>query len=194
MNLKIWIYNENKKNAILINIHFTIFKSILKVSLDTPLDPEVFVNHLFSKCYDLGYDAVPNIRMAVANCFSVILKQNAFDDPTVLNKVIHVLRKMQSDSDIDVRDIALNCQLPPKNSLDEDYGTEDNEDTGNLNQTFAEQGTDLASLSTASTVDMNSTDENSTFYKENEESDESQDSIRLYMDTDEKNSSRFFTL
>lgn len=136
--------------------------------------------------------------MAIANCFSLILRQNAFNNSKVLCKVVHILRKMQSDGDIDVRDIALNCSLPPKNTLDDedDYddedAAEDNDNTRNLNETFLERSTDLASISNASTVDMNSSsDGNGSFSKDNDESDESQDSIRLYLDTDEKNSSEY---
>lgn len=134
--------------------------------------------------------------MAIATCFSLILKQSAFNNSKVLSKVVHTLRKMQTDSDIDVRDIALNCSLPPKNTLegdddDDDDGSAGNDNAGNLNETFFEQSMDRASLSNASTVDMNSSDGNGSFSKDNDESDESQDSIRLYLDTDEKNSSEF---
>lgn len=153
------------------------------MALETSLYPDVFNDRLFNRACHLVKDAVPNIRMTVAKCFSLVLTKQSIDTHRH-NVTVMILRKMQKDEDSDVRDIALSCDLPATEE-------EINESTRQLNETACNDTyTDISSLSTASTVDLNSTEGGVAYGRDNEESDESQDSIRLYLDTDEKNTSK----
>lgn len=153
------------------------------MALETSLYPDVFNDRLFNRACHLVKDAVPNIRMTIAKCFSLLLTKQSIDTHRH-NVTVMILRKMQQDEDSDVRDIALSCELP---ATDEEI----NESTRHLNETTGiDACTDISSLSTASTVDLNSTEGGVAYGRDNDESDESQDSIRLYLDTDEKNMSK----
>lgn len=146
--------------------------------------PDVFNDRLFNRACHLVKDAVPNIRMTIAKCFSLVLTKQSIDAHRY-NVTVMILRRMQQDDDSDVRDIALSCELP---ATDDDT----NDNTRHLNETACNDTyTDISTLSTASTVDLNSTEGVGNVDRENDdESDESQDSIRLYLDTDEKNLSK----
>lgn len=152
------------------------------MALETSLYPDVFNDRLFNRACHLVKDAVPNIRMTIAKCFSLVLTKQSVDLHRH-NVTVMILRKMQQDDDSDVRDIALSCELP---ATDEEI----NESARQLNETACDAYTDNSTLSTASTVDLNSTEGGATYGRDNDESDESQDSIRLYLDTDEKNMSK----
>lgn len=157
------------------------------MALEVSLYPVVFNDRLFNRACHLVKDAVPNIRMTIAKCFSLVLTKQSIDTHRH-NVTVMILRKMQLDEDSDVRDIALSCELP---ATDEEI----NESTRHLNETAGnDMYTDISSLSTASTVDLNSTEGGVAYGRDNDESDESQDSIRLYLDTDEKNMSKSSTI
>lgn len=144
---------------------------------ETPLYPDVFNDRLFNIACQLVKDPVPNIRMTIARCFSLVLSKQYIDTQRYKVTVI-ILRKMQSDSDPDVRDVALSCDLP---SNDED----NNDAARNLSESST-SNTNISTLSTASTADMNCTDGGTS---NRDDSEVSQDSISLYLDTDEKNTS-----
>lgn len=154
------------------------------MALETSLYPDVFNDRLFNRACHLVKDAVPNIRMTIAKCFSLVLTKQTIDTHRHMVTVM-ILRRMQQDEDSDVRDIALSCELP---ATDEEI----NESARDLHETVSidDTRTNLSSLSTTSTVDLNSTEGGVAFGHDNDESDESQDSIRLYLDTDEKNMSK----
>lgn len=147
---------------------------------EAPLYPDVFNDRLFNIACQLVKDPVPNIRMTIARCFALVLSKQHIDTQRYKVTVI-ILRKMQCDSDPDVRDVALSCDLP---SNDDD----NNDAARNLSESSA-SNTNISTLSTASTVDMNCTDSGMSFNREGDESEVSQDSISLYLDTDEKNTS-----
>lgn len=137
---------------------------------ETPLYPDVFNDRLFNIACQLVKDSVPNIRMTIARCFSLVLSKQHIDTQRYKVTVI-ILRKMQTDSDRDVRDVALSCDLP----------SNEDETAQNLSE-----HTNVSTLSTASTVDMNCTDGGISFNREGDDSEVSQDSINVYLDTDEK--------
>lgn len=151
------------------------------MELNIDLHPDVFNNRLFHCACQLTKDAVPNIRMTIAKCFTLMLTKPSIDAHR-FDLAVAILREMKKDCDTDVRDVVFTCNLPP--SEDELNNSTRNQGEHN-NETFSE----IASMSTASTVDLNCT-EIGNFSRDNEESDESQDSISLYLDTDEKNSSK----
>lgn len=146
---------------------------------ETPLYPDVFNDRLFNIACQLVKDAVPNIRMTIAKCFALVLSKQHIDTQRYKVTVI-ILRKMQKDSDSDVRDVALSCDLPSSDD-------ENNDTARNLNETSTNNAniSTHSTLSTASTVDLNCTDGDGF----NQDSEVSQDSISLYLDTDEKNTS-----
>lgn len=76
-----------------------------------PIHPNVFNDHLFTPACQLVKDSVPNIRMTIARCFALVLT-NQLTDPQRYKITVIILRKMLSDSDRDVRDIASSCDLP----------------------------------------------------------------------------------
>lgn len=117
--------------------------------------------------------------MTIARCFSLVLSKQHIDTQRYKVTVI-ILRKMQTDIDRDVRDVALSCDLPSNED-------ENNDTTQNLSELSA-SNTNVSTLSAASTIDMNCTDGIS-FNREGDESEVSQDSINVYLDTDEKNPS-----
>lgn len=145
---------------------------------ETPLYPDVFNDRLFNIACQLVKDPVPNIRMTIARCFALVLSKQYIDTQRYKVTVI-ILRKMQSDSDPDVRDVALSCDLP----TNED---DNNETTRNLSESST-SNTNISTISTASTVDI--MDGGISFNREGDDSEVSQDSISLYLDTDEKNTS-----
>lgn len=147
---------------------------------ETPLYPDVFNDRLFNIACQLVKDPVPNIRMTIARCFALVLSKQHIDTQRYKVTVI-ILRKMQTDSDPDVRDVALSCDLPSNDD-------ENNDATRNLSESST-SNTNISTLSTASTVDMNCTDGGISYKGEGDESEVSQDSISLYLDTDEKNTS-----
>lgn len=152
------------------------------MALDIPLHPDVFNDRLFNRACHLVKDSVPNIRMTIAKCFSLVLTKQHIDTHRY-NVTVIILRKMQKDEDSDVRDIALSCELPPNED-------DTNENVRNINETtHNDTYTEIASISTASTIDLNCTDASGCFNRDGEDSEESQDSISLYLDTDEKNTS-----
>lgn len=147
------------------------------MALETDLHPDVFNERLFHRAYQLVKDSVPNIRMTIANCFACVLAKQP-ENSHRYNVIVVMMRELQHDDDSDVRDIALSCNLPPRDD-------DPNESARSTNQNaFA----DVASMSTASTAEWNISDLGE-YSRNNEESDESQDSISLYLDTDEKNTS-----
>ncbi|XP_031633416.1 serine/threonine-protein phosphatase 4 regulatory subunit 1-like isoform X2 [Contarinia nasturtii] len=147
---------------------------------ETPLYPDVFNDRLFNIACQLVKDPVPNIRMTIARCFALVLSKQYIDTQRYKVTVI-ILRKMQTDSDPDVSDVALSCDLPSNED-------DNNDTTRNLSESST-SNTNISSLSTASTVDMNCTDGGTSFNREGDDSEVSQDSISLYLDTDEKNTS-----
>lgn len=152
------------------------------MALETTLYPDVFNDRLFNRACHLFKDAVPNIRMTIAKCFTLVLTKQSIDTHRH-NVTVSILRKMRHDEDRDVRDIALSCKLPSTEEELSDSGRQFNETVSN------DAGTDVSTLS-ATTDDLNCTEGDTTFGRDNDESDESQDSIRLYLDTDEKNLSK----
>lgn len=147
---------------------------------ETPLYPDVFNDRLFNTACQLVKDTVPNIRMTIAKCFALVLSKQHIDTQRYKVTVI-ILRKMQKDNDSDVRDVALSCDLP---SNDDD----NNDTTRNLSETST-SNTNISTFSTASTIDMNCSDGGMGFNQGGDDSEVSQDSISLYLDTDEKNTS-----
>lgn len=82
-----------------------------QMALPEPTHPNVFNDHMFTTACQLVKDPVPNIRMTIARCFALVLSSQLTDMQRYKITVI-ILRKMQSDSDRDVRDIATSCELP----------------------------------------------------------------------------------
>lgn len=150
------------------------------MALDIDLHPDVFNERLFHRAYQLVKDSVPNIRMTIAKCFACVLTKQP-ENSHRYNVIVIVMRELQHDIDSDVRDVALSCNLPPREDDPNASGKSENMN----NETF----TDVASMSTASTAEWNISDIGE-YSKQNEESDESQDSISLYLDTDEKYTSK----
>lgn len=81
------------------------------MSQSEPIHPNVFNDHLFTPACQLVKDSVPNIRMTIAGCFALVLTSQ-LTDPQRYKITVIILRKMLSDSDRDVRDIAKSCDLP----------------------------------------------------------------------------------
>lgn len=157
-----------------------IISSKFKMSLEPPLFPTVFNQLLFKTVLELATDLVPNIRMGIAKCLSTALaRQHVFDSEKQFEETVQILRQLQKDRDSDVREMAICSALPPQDD------TEDNQNVTDDNDHRCVE----ASISNASTVDMNCTfmDEDGGCGKDGDESEESQDSISLYLDTDEKN-------
>lgn len=132
----------------------------------------------------LAKDGVPNIRMGIAKCLSsALVCSYQFDDTEQYDEVVKVLRQLQNDRDSDVREMAICSALPPLELTDDGQNADKDDDADREHQVIA------ASISNASTVDMNCTDEDGCGKGDGDDSDVSQDSISLYLDTDEKNTS-----
>lgn len=111
------------------------------MSLEPPLFPTVFNQLLFKTVLELATDLVPNIRMGIAKCLSTALtRQHVFDSEKQFEETVQILRQFQRCS--------RNCSaLPPQDD------TEDNQNATDDNDHRCVE----ASISNASTVDMNCT-------------------------------------
>lgn len=95
---------------------------------ETPLYPDVFNDRLFNIACQLVKDPVPNIRMTIARCFALVLSKQHIDTQRYKVTVI-ILRKMQTDSDRDVRDVASSCELPENEDDNNDISTSSGENS-----------------------------------------------------------------
>lgn len=139
----------------------------------------MFNNLIFKTVVQLANDGVPNIRMGIAKCLSSALtRPHNFENNEQYEEAVKILRQLQCDRDSDVREMAICSALPPPDNIEDDFNYEHDNDKDH--QYVA------ASISNASTVDMNSTDEDGCA-KDGEDSEESQDSIKSYSDTDDIN-------
>lgn len=154
---------------------------MFQILLDPPLYTTVFNNLIFKTVIQLANDGVPNIRMGIAKCLSSALtRPHKFANGEQYEEAVKTLRQLQCDRDSDVREMAICSALPPPDNIDDDlYNDHDND---------IDHQCVAASISNASTVDMNSTDEDGCA-KDGEDSEESQDSIKSFTDTDDKNTS-----
>lgn len=156
---------------------------------ETPIFRTVFNSLIFKTVIQLAKDGVPNIRMGIAKCLSTALTCSyKFENDEQYADAVKHLRQLQCDRDSDVREMAICSALPPpENNIDEDQMADNDDGTDKDHRCVS------ASISNASTVDMNCTDEDGCGKgnDDGDESEESQDSIKLYWDTDEKNTSKF---
>lgn len=173
-----WVWKSlelfhKRKSALTQRVDF-----LFQMALETPLHPEVFNDRLFNSACHLVKDSVPNIRLTIAKCFALIISKKEIDSLRY-NFVVEIVRKMQQDTDSDVRDIVFACELP--------HNEEDKNNSRNLNETTCnETAKEIASTSTASTVDLNASN-----VSDEEVSEVSQDSISSFWDSDEKNTSMY---
>lgn len=153
--------------------------------VDTPTFQTVFNQQLFPTVTKLAKDGVPNIRMGIAKCLSSTLTSSLkFDTTEQYDEAVKTLRQLQCDSDCDVREMAICSALPPLDTAVADQtATFDGDETIDEHQLIA------ASISNASTVDMNCTDEDGCGKEDGDDGEVSQDIISCFLDTDEKNTS-----
>lgn len=155
-----------------------------QVLCEAPIFRTVFNQQMFTTVIKLAKDGVPNIRMGIAKCLSsALLCSHEFDNTEQYDETVKSLRQLQNDRDSDVREMAICSALPPLELTNEDQKADNDDDSDKEHQLVA------ASISNASTVDMNCTDEDGCGKDDGEDSEVSQDSISLYLDTDEKNTS-----
>lgn len=128
----------------------------------------MFNDLIFYTVVKLANDGVPNIRMGIAKCLSSALtRPHTFDNDEQYDETVKILRQLQCDRDSDVREMAICSALPPHDDMEIDTNVDN--DTDKEHQCVA------ASISNASTIDMNCTDEDGCAKDDDDEDNENKD-------------------